>query len=205
MQQDLGVPKYKASASLTRIQRKAAAEFEKWLRAVRPAIEKAALGFLSQRNLQLDASNGQSVTGWIYVSKSEQIARSDYPYYTDEFDNYNLSIPGAEKDNLQWNLYYNWLQTILLQVLLSSFGEIDSSIFDTHDLHNMTPEQIDLHPRSDSTRHEADQRIPLVFLDVQSKYHSSLPTDALHLVMAYDLAKQSFSGNKLEAWTGSVL
>jgi len=234
MQQDLGVPKYKASASLTRIQRKAAAEFEKWLRAVRPAIEKAALGFLSQRNLQLDASNGQSVTGWIYVSKSEQIARSDYPYYTDEFDNYNLSIPGAEKDNLQWNLYYNWLQTILLQVLLSSFGEIDSSIFDTHDLHNMTPEQIelhpcsdstryeadqripydlhnmtpeqiDLHPRSDSTRHEADQRIPLVFLDVQSKYNSSLPTDALHLVMAYDLAKQSFSGNKLEAWTGSVL
>jgi len=38
MRQDLGVPKYKASASL--IQHKA--EFEKWLRAVRPAIEKAA-------------------------------------------------------------------------------------------------------------------------------------------------------------------
>jgi len=33
----------------------------------------------------------------------------------------------------------------------------------------------------------------------------SLPTDALQLVMAYDLAKQSFSGNNFEAWTGSVL
>ena len=97
IRQVLGVPKYKASASL--IQRKA--EYEKWLRAVRPAIEYAALGFFSQRNLQLDASNGQSVTGWIYVSKSEQLARSDYPYYTDEFDNHNLSIPGAKKDNLQ--------------------------------------------------------------------------------------------------------
>jgi len=64
----------------------------------------------------------------------EQLARSDYPYYMDEFDDYNLSIPGAKKDSLQWNLYYNWLQTTLLQVLLSSFGEIDSSIFDTHDL-----------------------------------------------------------------------
>ena len=61
LRQDLGVPKYKASASL--IQRNA--KSEKWLRAVRPAIEKAALGFLSQRNLQLDANNGQSVTGWI--------------------------------------------------------------------------------------------------------------------------------------------
>ena len=102
LRQDLGVPKYKASASL--IQRNA--EFEKWLCAVRPAIEKAALGFLSQHNLQLDASNGQSVTGCIYVSKSEQLA-SDYPYYTDEFDNHNLSIPGAKKANLQWNLYLN--------------------------------------------------------------------------------------------------
>jgi len=206
MQKDLRVPKYKASASL--IQRKA--EFEKWLRVVRPAIEKAALGFLSQRNLQLDANNGQSVTGWIYVSKSEQLARSDYPNYTDEFDNHNLSlsIPGAKNDNLQWNLDYNWLQTILFQVLLSSFGEIDSSNFDTHDLHNITPEHIELHPCSDSTRYEADQRISyasLAFLDLQSKYNSSLPTDALQLVMAYDLAKQSFSGNNLEAWTGSVL
>jgi len=42
-------------------------------------------------------------------------------------------------------------------------------------------------------------------LDLQSKYNSSLPTDVLHLVMAYNLAKQSFSGNNLEAWTGSVL
>jgi hypothetical protein len=42
-------------------------------------------------------------------------------------------------------------------------------------------------------------------LDLQSKYNSSLPTDALQLVMAYDLAKQSFSGNNLKAWTGSVL
>jgi len=72
----------------------------------------------------------------------------------------------------------------------------------------MTPEQIELHPCSDSTRFEADQRIPyasLAFLDLQSKYNSSLPTDALQLVMAYDLAKQSFSGNNLKAWTGSVL
>jgi len=115
---------------------------------------------------------------------------------------------GAKKDNLQWNLYYNWLQTTFFQVLFSSFGELDSSIFDTHDLHNMTPQQIELHPCSDSTRYEADERIPyvsLAFLDLQSKYHSSLPTDALQLVMAYDLAKQSFSGNNLEAWTGSVL
>ena len=88
---------------------------------MRPAIKTAALGFFSQRNLQLDASNGQSVTGWIYVS----LARSDYLYYTDGFDNHNLNIPGAKKDNLQWNLYYNWLQTTLFQVLLSSFGEID--------------------------------------------------------------------------------
>ena len=204
LRQDLGVPKYKASASLT--QRKA--EFEKWLRAVRPAIEKAALGFLSKRNLQLDASNGQSVTGWIYVSKLEQLARSDYPYYSDEFDERNLSIAGAKKDNSQWNLYYNWLQTTLFQVLLSSFGELDSSIFDTHDLHNTTLQQIELHPCSDSVRYEADRRIPyasLAFLELQAKYNSSLPTDALQLVMAYDLAKQSFSGNNLEAWTGSVL
>jgi len=72
----------------------------------------------------------------------------------------------------------------------------------------MTPEQIELHPCSDSTRFEADQRIPyasLAFLDLQSKYNSSLPTDALQLVMAYDLAKQSLSGNNLKAWTGSVL
>ena len=72
MWQDLGVPKYKASASL--IQHKV--EFEKWLRALRPAIEKAALGFLSQRNLQLNASNGQSVTGWIYEKDEPGKGRS---------------------------------------------------------------------------------------------------------------------------------
>jgi len=56
----------------------------------------------------------------------------------------------------------------------------------------MTPQQIELHPCSDSMRYEADQRIPyasLAFLDLQDKYNSSLPTDALQLVMAYDLAK----------------
>jgi len=72
----------------------------------------------------------------------------------------------------------------------------------------MTLQQIELHPCSDSMRYEADQRIPnasLAFLDLQDKHNSSLPTDALQLVMAYDLAEQSFSGNNLEAWTGSVL
>jgi hypothetical protein len=72
----------------------------------------------------------------------------------------------------------------------------------------MTLQQIELHPCSDSVRYEADRRIPyasLAFLELQAKYNSSLPTDALQLVMAYDLAKQSFSGNNLEAWTGSVL
>ena len=108
LRQDLGMPKYKALASM--IQRKA--ELEKCLRAVRPAIEETDLGFLSERSLQLDASNGQGVSGWIF-SKSEQLARSDYPYYTDEFDDRNLSIPGAKKDNSQWNLCYDWLQTTL--------------------------------------------------------------------------------------------
>jgi len=35
------------------------------LRSVGPVIEKAALWFLSKRNLKLNASNDQSVTGWI--------------------------------------------------------------------------------------------------------------------------------------------
>jgi len=37
-------------------------EFEKWIRADRPAIEKAALGLFSCAKLSLDARNGQSVT-----------------------------------------------------------------------------------------------------------------------------------------------
>jgi len=64
LRQDLGVPKYKDLASLT--QRKA--ELEKWLLAMRHVIEKDALRFLFQRNLQLDVNNGQSETGWIFVS-----------------------------------------------------------------------------------------------------------------------------------------
>ena len=43
--------------------------------------------------------------------------RSHYPYYSDEFDERNLSIAGATKDNSQWNLYNNWIQTTLFQVL----------------------------------------------------------------------------------------
>jgi len=52
-----------------------------------------------------------SVKGWIYVSKSEQFARADYPYYSDEFDDRNFSIAGANKNNAMWNLYYNCLET----------------------------------------------------------------------------------------------
>jgi len=37
-------------------------EFEKWIRADRPAIEKAALGSFSCAKLSMDARNGQSVT-----------------------------------------------------------------------------------------------------------------------------------------------
>jgi len=37
-------------------------EFEKWIPADRPAIEKAALGLHVLRKLSLDARNGQSVT-----------------------------------------------------------------------------------------------------------------------------------------------
>ena len=48
----------KTSVSLT--QRKS--EFEKWIRASRPAIVKAALGLFSCAKLFLDARNGQSVT-----------------------------------------------------------------------------------------------------------------------------------------------
>ena len=81
---------------------------------MRPATEETDLGFLSQRNLQFDARNGQSVSFWIY-SKSEQLPRSDYLYYTDKFDDRHLSIPVilAKKDNSQWNLCYDWLQATL--------------------------------------------------------------------------------------------
>jgi len=48
----------KTSLSLTQLK----SEFEKWIRADRPAIEKAALGFLSCAKLSLNARNGQSVT-----------------------------------------------------------------------------------------------------------------------------------------------
>jgi len=36
------------------------------------------------------------VTGWTYVSKLEQIALSDYPYYSDRFDDRNLSNAGGK-------------------------------------------------------------------------------------------------------------
>jgi len=56
----------------------------------------------------------------------------------------------------------------------------------------MTPEQIELHPCIDFVRYEANQRISyasLAFWELQAKYNSSLHTDELQLVMAYDLAK----------------
>jgi len=48
----------KTSVSLTQLR----SEFEKWIRADRPAIGEAALGFFSCAKLSLDARNGQSVT-----------------------------------------------------------------------------------------------------------------------------------------------
>jgi len=43
-------------------------EFEKWIPADRPAIEKAALGLHFLRKLSLDARNGQSVTAGLTSS-----------------------------------------------------------------------------------------------------------------------------------------
>ena len=48
----------KASTLLTQHK----SEFEKWIRADRPAIEKVALRLFSYAKLSLDARNGQSVT-----------------------------------------------------------------------------------------------------------------------------------------------
>ena len=45
-------------------------EFEKWIRADRPAIEKADLALFSCTKLSLDARNGQSVTPGFTSSNS---------------------------------------------------------------------------------------------------------------------------------------
>ena len=105
---------------------------------MRPAIEKAALSFLSQRKFSLDVGAGQSAAGWIYLSKTEQLVRSDYPYYVEEWDDHNTRIPGDKEENAMWSHYYNWRMTTIFQILLASFGDLDSSVFDTHDFLNMT-------------------------------------------------------------------
>ena len=69
-------------------------EFEEWIRADKPTIEKAALGFLSCVNVsgfkEWPKSNCR-----IYVFKLEPLVRHDHPYYYDEFDGRIFRIPGA--------------------------------------------------------------------------------------------------------------
>ena len=68
-------------------------EFEKWIRAYRPAIEKAALGFLSCGNCRT------------YVFILEQLVRHVYPYYYDEFDDRILRILDAKFCHLVAHVY----------------------------------------------------------------------------------------------------
>ena len=70
-------------------------EFEKWILADRPAIEMAALDFLSCANC-LWMQEWPECDSWIYVFKFKHFARHDYMYYYDKFDDRILRIPGAE-------------------------------------------------------------------------------------------------------------
>jgi len=71
-------------------------EFEKWIPADRPAIEKTALFFsLSCANC-FGCKEWPECDSWIYVFKLRQFVRHDYPYYYDKFDDRILCIPGAK-------------------------------------------------------------------------------------------------------------
>jgi hypothetical protein len=70
-------------------------EFEKWIPADRPAIEMAALDFLSCENC-LWMQEWPECDCWIYVFKLKHFVRHDYPYFYDKFDDRILRIPRAE-------------------------------------------------------------------------------------------------------------
>jgi len=80
-------------------------EFEKWILADRPAIEKTTLAlFLLAQNC-LWMQEWPECDSWIYVFKFKHFVRHDYPYYYDKFDDCILRISGADFCHLVVHLY----------------------------------------------------------------------------------------------------
>ena len=71
-------------------------EFEKWIPANRPAIEKAALGLIFLRKIVSGCKEWPECDCWIYVFKLKHFVHLDYLYYYDKFDDRILRIPGAK-------------------------------------------------------------------------------------------------------------
>jgi len=91
----------KAFVSLT--QRKS--ECGKLIRSDRPAIDNAALEFLSCTNCLWMQEKSRVCDYRIHIFELEQLVRHNYPYYYDEFDDRILRIPGAKFCHLVAHVY----------------------------------------------------------------------------------------------------